>query len=139
MSSGILWLLLIAIGIAAVIGIGYFSKRKLTSGREPIEMAANHARVSDQVSFEALRDVLNAIGRAYSLDPKFLRPEDSLDNLLRADSWTLGAGAEKLNQWLVENGLDEQPTSAKTVLDLAQLVDDSRRRVGCPAGPGQSA
>lgn len=128
MNGGVLLLILMVAGIAVVSGLGYFSKRKLTSNRERMDVAAIHAHVSDEVSLEVFRDVLSKVGQAYSIDPKLIRPEDPLAEFLKADSWALDAGTEQLNRWLVENGVDEQPTSAVTVLDLARLLESRSQR-----------
>lgn len=127
MNGGALWLTFIVAGMAVVAGFGYLSKRRLTSGRELIDIATSHARVSDQVSLEVLGDVMNAIAQAYGVDPRALRPEDLLETLYRADSWFLDAGTEKLNQWLFSNGFSDQSIPAKTILELARLVEDRRR------------
>jgi hypothetical protein len=127
MSSGALWLVLIVAGVAAVLIFGYMHKRRLTMGREAIELMVIHGQVADQVSFEVLRDVLSQIGHAYSIDPRMIRPEDALERFSDTDSWMLDAGTERLNKWLIENGLEDSPTSAKTVLDLALLIQECRK------------
>lgn len=40
MSDGSLWMVLIVAGIAVVAGLGYLSRRKLTSNREPTQLNA---------------------------------------------------------------------------------------------------
>lgn len=129
MSGAILWIVLLLAGIAVVAGFRYFGRRKLVSQRKPEDIATIHARVSEEVSFDVLRDVLQAVGQAYALDPALIRLEDSLEQLMNADSWSLDAGTEKLNQWLVSNGLGEQPRHVRTVLELARLVEEGRKKI----------
>jgi hypothetical protein len=127
MNGGVLFIALAISGAALVAALGYVSKRKLTSNREPMGLEAIHSHVSDRVSLEVFREVLYEIGRAYSVDPKLIRPEDSMDEFAKADSWQLDAGAEKLSQWLIENGVNGCPPDL-TVLDLARCVESRRPR-----------
>lgn len=127
MNGGVLWLTLVGAGIASIVGFMYFSRRKLTAGREPMDMEAVHAYVSAEVSLEGLRDVLNSVGQAFSIDPRLLRPEDSLTGLLNADSWQLDAGTEKINKWLADKGLEERLAPEATILDLAKLLGSRHR------------
>lgn len=128
MSGAVLWIVLVLGGISVVAGLRYLGRRKLVSRRKPEEITAIHARVSEEVSLDALRDVMQAVGQAYALDPALIRPEDSLEQFMNADSWSLDAGTEKLNQWLISNGLGEQPRHVRTVLELASLVEEARKR-----------
>lgn len=127
MSDGSLWMALIVAGIAAVAGLGYLSRRKLTSNREPMDVEVLHAHISDEVGLDVLRDVLDNLGHAYRIDPKLIRPGDCLADLLKADSWLLDAGTESLNRWLVEKGVGEQSPAPVTVLDLARLLESGRQ------------
>jgi hypothetical protein len=54
----------------------------------------------DSVSFETLKDVLEALGRSFRVDPGLLRPEDPLDVLRQIDSWDLDDGTEQMETWL---------------------------------------
>lgn len=128
MSGAVLWIVLVFGGISVVAGLRYLGRRKLVSRRKPEEITVVHARVSEEVSLDVLRDVMQAVGHAYSLDPALIRPEDSLEQFMDADSWSLDAGTEKLNRWLVSNGLDENLRRAQTVLELACLVEEARKR-----------
>lgn len=126
MSGAVLWVALVLCGIFVVASFRYLGRRKLISRRKPEEIIAIHARVSEEVSLNALRDVMQAVGRAYVIDPKLIRPEDSLQKIAAVDSWSLDGGTERLNQWLISNGLSEQPQYVKTVLELARIVEEAR-------------
>lgn len=128
MNGGALFIVLAISGAILVAVLGYVSKRQLTSNREPLDFETIHSRVSDKVNFDVFREVLYEIGRAYSVDPKLIRPEDSLAKFAESDSWQLGAGTEKLSQWLIENRVNGHSTPASTVLDLAQRVESCRSR-----------
>jgi len=43
------------------------------------------------------------------------------------DSWVLDAGTDKLNQWLIQIGIDESAKQPSTVLDLLLLVERKMR------------
>lgn len=128
MSGTLLWGVAIIVGIAAVAVAAILSRRKLTVRRQPIELESMRTSLAGEVDSAAFRDVLEAIGRAYAIDPRLLRPDDDLQSLLRADSWLLDSGTEKLNLWLCENGLSEDPIVIGTVLDLVRLVEQHRRQ-----------
>jgi len=81
---------------------------------------------SSKVSFEAFEQVLVAIGDAYSLDPRLLRPEDQLSKLLDMESWVLDTGTEKLNKWLLDAGVATVEARISTVLDLVLLFEASK-------------
>jgi hypothetical protein len=124
--SGLLWIALIVIAAILVFGIRAFGRRRAFRGRTAVELAEMHHPHSSKVSFETFEQVLRAVGDAYSLDPRLLRPEDQLSKLLNMDSWVLDAGTEKLNKWLRAAGVATAETRVSTVLDLVLLVEASK-------------
>jgi hypothetical protein len=79
------------------------------------------------VSLDTFTRVFRALGEAYSLDPRLIRPDDSLKRLLDMDSWVLDAGTEKLNRWLNSIGVEDITVKPVTVLDLLLLVEIKHR------------
>jgi hypothetical protein len=128
MNDEVLWLSAIGAGIGLVLAFGFYSRRRLISNRRPIDTEVIHSNLSVEIDFYALRDTLNTLGKAFSIDPKLIRPDDYLSEYIRADSWNLGAGSERLDQWLIENKISVRLTSVSTVLDLAQILENSRQK-----------
>ena len=87
-----------------------------------------HRSVAGKVALDTFTKVFHALGEAYSVDPRLIRPEDSLKKLLDADSWVLDAGTEKLNRWLTSIGIERISDQPSTVLDLLVLVERGRRQ-----------
>jgi hypothetical protein len=123
MHTVLLWGGLIAIGTMAVIAFRYFSIRRITLNRTPIDLQEIHRTVADKASFDTVKQVFQALGDAYSVDPGLIRPEDPLKYFSNADSWRLDAGTEQLNKWLQSIGIKEIGAQPKTVLDLLVLVE----------------
>jgi len=130
MSGGIAFVFLILAGVAAVLGFGYTSKLRLTAGRKPMSVDDTYRFVSSNVGVEAFRAVMYGVGESYSINPELIRPGDPLSGFIKADSWLLGAGTERLNKWLADNGLDADLRSSLTVLDLARALENSRGSSG---------
>ena len=82
-----------------------------------------HRSVANRVTVDTFVKVFDALGDAYSIDPRLIRPEDSLKKLLDADSWVLDAGTEKMNRWLTSVGIESVSRQPSTVLDLLLLVE----------------
>lgn len=124
------WLWIGLIGVAAILVFGFraLARRKVSSGRVPVELREIHQSISDKVSFETMEQVYRAIGDAYSLDPRLVRPDDPLKRLLDMDSWALDAGTEKLNVWLRATGVEAERRQIPTILDLLVLVEQSKAR-----------
>lgn len=121
-----LWASLI---LMSVVIVGFFlsrERRKITRGREPKSVAAIYESISENVSFDVFRDLLQEMGNAYSLNPELIRPDDDLKSFARYDSWRLGDGTERLERWMLENGVDASHIAAETVLDLARIVEAAR-------------
>lgn len=118
-----LWILVIAVAAILVIGFRLLGRQRAVGGRTPIDLEDMHRGFSHQVSLSTFSQVFTALGEAYSVDPRLIRPEDSLNKLLDMDSWLLDAGTEKLNRWLNSIGIDQKAARPSTVLDLLLLVE----------------
>jgi len=100
--------------------------KKIVKNREPEPLELMYSKVSDQVGFDAFRDVLMVLEESYSIDKRLIRPGDSLDEILSYDSWSLGGGTERLDRWLISNKVNSRANQARTILDLARIVEDAR-------------
>lgn len=119
------WLAITVIGGAALVaGFRALSKRSLFKGRSPSSLEELHAQVKDRVSLEVFREVWTALGEAYGVDPRLIRPTDTFAELGKADSWDLGKGEDQLATWVDKRGL-ERPPKLDTVSDLAAWVEKS--------------
>src|SRR5882724_5061261 len=119
------WLLIgLAVGIAAILIFRGLTKRSAFSGRVPAPLEEVYAPVKDQVSFEVFSEVWSTLGKAYSIDPRLLRPTDTFNTLSKMDSWTLGKGEGDMAKWLEQRGLGTPPR-VQTVLELATWVQSS--------------
>jgi len=127
MGGGPLFLVLIFCGVAAVAFFGWASRLHLVADRKVVDLDELYIFVSSKVDIKVFRAVMRGVGESYSINPELIRPEDPLSRFIKADSWLLGAGTERLNDWLSDNGLDAHLASSLTVLELAQALEDSRR------------
>lgn len=120
------WWLAIAVvgGAALVAGFRILSKRSFVKDRSPSSLEDLHAQVEDRVSFEVFSEVWTALGEAYGVDPRLIRPTDTFAELGKADSWDLGKGEDRLTAWAGKRGLG-RPPELNTVLDLAAWVERS--------------
>ncbi|MCS6304870.1 MAG: hypothetical protein H8K07_14595 [Nitrospira sp.] len=127
MYTALLWGGLIAIGIMAVITFRYFSIRRITFNRTPIDLQAIHRSIADKASLDTVKQVFHVLGDAYLVDPRLIRLDDSLRSFSNADSWQLDVGTEQLNKWLQSIGIKEIETQPNTVLDLLLLVESRNK------------
>ncbi len=117
-----LWLLIaLAAAIAAILLFRGLARRSAFAGRTPAPLEEIYRSVKGQVSFEAFSEVWSTLGKAYSIDPRLLRPTDTFNALNRMDSWTLGKGEEEIGKWIEHKGLGTPP-ELHTILALAQWV-----------------
>jgi hypothetical protein len=81
------------------------------------------------IGWTAFEEVMNALGKCYSLDPRTIRPSEPLRGLLGLDSWNEGIGTEKLDEWLLHRAPEPPPQLREgTVLDLIEFVARSPGR-----------
>ena len=125
--DGIRWAGLFAIGMVVIIAFRFFAIRRIGLNRTPIALQEIHSSVANQVSLDTLTLVFRMLGDAYGVEPRLIRPEDSLKRFLDSDSWRLDIGTEKLNKWLQSIGIKEIDTQPATVLDLLILVESRQK------------
>ena len=117
-----LWLVVaVAAGIAAVVFARTIQRKRFASDRQPIPLDDLARQVSPPVSPEIFREVWTTVGIAYGIDPRMIKPDDELKRLAAIDSWDLGRGGDKLEDWLRTKNLGPKPR-VETVKDLALWV-----------------
>lgn len=121
--SSLLWLCVLVGAAVAVGGFYFLGRRSLIQGRAPIELRDIHAAIDAKVRYETFEKLFVAIAQAYSVDPRYLRPNDSLNRLSTGDTWVLGVGTDKLNAFLANTGISKIDPDVKTILDLLLLLD----------------
>jgi len=126
------WLAIVVIGGAVLVaGFRSLSKRSFVRGRSPSSLEDLQAQVKDWVSPEVFREVWTALGEAYDVDPRLIRPTDTFAELCKTDSWDLGKGEDRLTAWVDKKGLG-RPPKLDTVLDLAAWVEKSSSPARAP-------
>lgn len=110
-------------GVLAIVVFRLLTVKRMVRNRHPMNVNDIHRNVANMVSLNTVDLVFRELGNAYSVDPRLIRPEDSLQHFFDLDSWDLGVGTEKLQQWLQNIGIEEIDTQPKTVLDLLILVE----------------
>lgn len=119
-------LLLIGIMSAAILLVllgKHMAKRKIVAGRHPLSFEELHRLTDSQVSIQTVSKVLTMLGESYGLDPRLIRPDDRLKSFFDLDSWTLGAGTERINNWLAQQGVAGHGANLVTVLDLIFFLE----------------
>lgn len=120
-----LWLAIgLIVVVTVVLGFRALAKRSFLKQRTPASLEDLHASVKDRVSFEVFSEVWAAIGKAYRVDPRLIRPTDTFSELSKADSWVLGKGEDDLTEWVDKKGVG-RPAQLHTVLDLATWLQRS--------------
>lgn len=127
MDNRLLILALVVLVALVLIWLGrYISRQKITRGRRPRSLEEIQRSLTPEVSMNTLSQVFDALGEAYGVNPKLIRPEDSLKQFFDLDSWSLDAGTERINKWLVSHGIKATKEELSTVLDLLLLVERHR-------------
>ena len=98
--NGTVWIVAIAVAAVLVGAFTFLARRRAVGGRTPMNLEEIHRSVASNVTLDTFTKVFHALGEAYSVDQRLIRPEDSLKKLLDMDSWVLDAGTDKLNRWL---------------------------------------
>jgi len=132
MGDHMVWVVCIGVSAVLVFLFRFLVKKKIESLHERVELNEIYLTVSDSISIKNFTDVFNALGDSYSIDPRVLRPEDSLSKLDKLDSWVLGAGADKMNKWLECRGLSDFEAEPRTIYDLLFLVESQAQYLGHP-------
>lgn len=125
-------LILAAALVAGVVIVLFFrrrEKRVFALGREALDEPHLIAVFAASLDATKLLEVLRLIGHCYEIDYRLLRPQDCfIGDLSKADSWSLDAGAEKLEANLkTKFGLDfPHEAKAFTISDLLNLITHSK-------------
>ena len=126
MTMGIWLAVAVAVGIAAVVVARTLARRRFAADRQPIPLEVMGSQVGASLSADVVSEVWTEIGTAYGIDPRLIRPDDTLKHLAAIDSWDLGQGGDKLNDWLRTKKLEGKP-QITTVKDLALWVQSGRQ------------
>lgn len=112
------------VGVLAVIAGSYLSRRGLLKGRYARDMKCLYREFDfgDSVGFEDFTTAMTVIGESYRVDANKLLPGDSFKELAKSDSWSLDAGAEKLQDFAQKQGRLEGLERVETVRDYILLV-----------------
>ncbi|WP_426398204.1 hypothetical protein ACN9M1_05885 [Ralstonia sp. R-29] len=121
----LLFISIVAVAIVAVLGFKALARKSFGKEREPLSLVEIYALVNNRVSAEVFNEVWSKVGDAFSIDPRLVRPDDTLKSLNAIDSWDLGKGGDTLSQWL-ENKQLGKPPALETVLDLALWIEASK-------------
>jgi len=128
-----IWLAIgVALATVFVLGSRALSRKTFAKGRVPQSLAELHAQVQTQVSAVVFNEVWSKIGEVFSIDPRLIRPDDTLKSLSGIDSWDLGEGGDALGQWLERKQLGTPPP-LETMLDLVKWVDSRSREIIGPS------
>jgi len=128
LSTPVFWILSLIATVMTVLAFRHLGRRRLLYSRERKETLHVRGPVSNQVDPNVLSDVIEAVGRAYVVDPSLISPEVTLETFDDVDSWDLGAGTDALSDWLASRGVGPGPVNAKTILDLARVVDEAGKQ-----------
>lgn len=116
------WLLgALLLGIIFVWFFRTVTRKSFLKGRNLKQLSEIYEDIQDQISKEVFNTVWAKVGEAFSIDPRFIDPNDTLTALSGIDSWDLGNGEDALSLWIEQEQLD-RPPALSTVLDLAKWV-----------------
>ena len=104
-----------------------FNKRELKSDEE----LYSSFKFCASVDFSICQRVMRLVGHCYAIPVGKLRPDDSFHgNLGRADSWSLGDGAEKLTKQLQkEFSITLTQSECKQIMTIQNLIESIASRV----------
>jgi len=122
-----IWLgVAVATALVVVLVSRALARRQFAVGRQAIPLDELAGQFDGELSADIIKEVWTAVGAAYDIDPKLLRPTDNLKQLAEIDSWDLGRGGDRLDDWLKEKQLEGKPQNT-TIKDLAIWVQSSTR------------
>lgn len=122
MPDSLVWILCLLLGIVLVLVFRQLSRRRFKSNRVVLNLDVMYKEVANEVNYDTFKDVLFALGESYSIDPGILRISDTLEDLEKLDSWDIGTGTEKMNDWLQRKGVKTFDGSVRSVKDLLLAV-----------------
>jgi hypothetical protein len=129
MNTGQLFVLTIVVMVVLVVLFRVISKKCFLEGRGLESLENIYEMANEEVSRYIFIETFTKIGEIFSIDPRLLRPDDKFKDLLVIDSWTLGAGEEKLISWLRKEKFNF-PVELISIIDLVKFMENSRA-VGC--------
>lgn len=123
-------LAILLFSLVVVIISKHLTRKLAFKGRQPqtLEEIFNSEVKVHGIRYETFTEVYNALGDYYSLDPKRIRLQDPLKKFIDIDSWELGEGTKRINEWLSKNfGIENKQENIDTVLDLLMLIEKCRK------------
>jgi hypothetical protein len=115
---------LIIFGVIVAIAGSYISRRFLVMGRPARNMKSLYRDFDfrGSVNFKDFIIAMKLIGKSYKIDPCKLLPADSFQKLAKSDSWSLGSGAEKLQDFAEKQGKSDGLERVETIREYIMLV-----------------
>jgi hypothetical protein len=121
-----MWLAIgLIIAAITITAFRYFSRKSFKKGRTPQPLSDIYNSINEQVSSEVFNEVWLKVGEALSIDPKLIRPSDSLKTLGIIDSWNFYKGEDSLSLWIEQKHLDPRP-QLETMLDLVKWIQQAK-------------
>ena len=112
--------------------VSKFIARKLVfRGRVPvaIEEIYNSAVKKYDVRYETFQKIYKALGDCYKVDPRFIQPSDPMKKFFDIDTWELGEGTNRLEDWLGKTfEIERKKVDIGTVLDLLLLAEQHNKK-----------
>lgn len=115
---------IILVGLVAVTGFEALARRSYLRIRKRVSLSEIHKTISGEVSRDVFEDVWLTVGSAYAIDPRVIAPTDSFAELGKFDSWKLGAGEDRIEDWIDSKNVGH-PVSLATVADLARWMQEA--------------
>jgi hypothetical protein len=124
--TSIMWGVAIVTAAWALVRVGRkVARQNRFRGRLPIELDRQFESFGTG-SLTTFVATFQALGRAFEIDPRVLRAEDSLRSLDELDSWDLGHANEVLNEWLADElHITQLKGTPTTIGELVTAVETS--------------
>ncbi|MGN6323981.1 MAG: hypothetical protein ACTHNE_19870 [Dyella sp.] len=122
---GFLLLILLLLFAFSILFFRMRARKSFLKGREPKQLKEIYAEIPDQISFSVFNEVWSKVGEAFSIDPRLIKPDDTLKALSSIDSWDLGKGDDALSEWVGRENLGKLPTLT-TMLDFAKWIQTTK-------------
>jgi len=120
------WLLVLLLLIGLIVWVfRIFSRKSFSKNHEMRQLDDIYEEVKGHISFDTFSEIWLKVGEAFSIDPRLIKPSDTLKALCNIDSWDLGRGEDVLSEWIEQKHLG-RPPALTTVLDLAKWIESER-------------
>src|SRR5690349_14568108 len=122
--------MMIVLGVALAILVfvwldPWSARRKLRNPPVDVRQRFGDWAVQSGVRWDHCERAVNEIAQAFEIDPRILRPDDSLEPLFALDSWKFGEGADRLGEIAIARfGPTVVPAAPKTVGELVMLLSN---------------